>query len=412
MLIEGPAGTGKSRACLEKLHYCAIQHPGMRGLIVRKTHASLTGSGLVTFIEKVLHPLDRVRFFGGSADKPPAYIYPNGSQLLVGGLDKPSKIMSTEFDLIYVQEATEATEDDWESLTSRMRNGAMPYQQLLADCNPGPPTHWLNLRCERGRTVRLVSRHQDNPTITPEYLDLLGNLTGFRKARLFEGRWAAAEGLVYDFDAAVHLVDRFDVPASWRRLRAIDFGYTNPFVCHWWAVDPDGRMYLYRELYMSGTLVEDHAERIKALSTGERYAATVADHDAEDRATLQRRGVATTPAFKAITPGIQAVQARLKRAGDGKPRLFVLRDCLVERDEVLAEAKRPFSTAQEFDGYVWPKGADGKPVKEEPVKVDDHGMDTARYAVAWVDSLASVGAGAFLEYNRQLLAAQAAKGAR
>ena len=40
VLISGPAGTGKSRACLEKLHLMALLNPGMRGLMVRKTRSS------------------------------------------------------------------------------------------------------------------------------------------------------------------------------------------------------------------------------------------------------------------------------------------------------------------------------------------------------------------------------------
>ncbi|MDE2105869.1 MAG: phage terminase large subunit [Patescibacteria group bacterium] len=390
VLLAGPAGTGKSRACLEKLHLCALKYPGMRGLIVRKTHSSLTVSGLVTYRQKVLHPLDGVVFFGGSAVEPPAFRYPNGSTLLVGGMDKPSKIMSTEFDISYAQEATELFEADWESITTRLRNGMMPYQQLIADCNPDAPMHWLKRRADRGATLLLESRHEDNPSLTADYLAKLDALTGVRYQRLRLGRWAAAEGLVYEFDRAVHLIDRRELPKEWRRIRVVDFGYSNPFVCQWWAIDGDGRLYLYRELYRTQRLVEDHARDIARLSAGESYEATIADHDAEDRATLNRHGIATSPAHKAVSPGIQAVQKRLAVAGDGKPRLFVLRDALIGRDETLAESRKPYCTEQEFDSYVWPKGQDGKAVKEAPVKMDDHGMDALRYAVAYVDLVGPV----------------------
>jgi len=97
-----------------------------------------------------------------------------------------------------------------------------------------------------------------------------------------------------------HLTDRFDIPASWRGFRCIDFGYRNPFVCGWWAVDEDGRLYLYREIYMSQRTVRVHADRIKRLSTGERIAATVADHDASDRATLSENGIQTVAARKNV----------------------------------------------------------------------------------------------------------------
>jgi len=83
------------------------------------------------------------------------------------------------------------------------------------------------------------------------------------------------------------------------------------------------------------------------------------------------------------------VQERLKKAGDGRPRLFVFRDALVDADPALMAARKPYATVHEFDAYVWPKGQDGKPQKEVPVDEDNHGMDALRYIVAWADKLGS-----------------------
>jgi phage terminase large subunit len=378
ILIEGPAGTGKTRAILEKVNLCASKYPGIRALFVRKTRKSLTESVLVTFEEKVL-PSGSPILAGPTREHRNGYHYPNGSTIVVGGMDNPDRIMSTEYDIICSFESTELTEDDGEKITTRLRNGMMPYQQWIADCNPGAPTHWLNQRANAGKMHRILSRHKDNPTITQDYLNTLNDLTGARHSRLYKGLWAAQEGMVYDYDAAIHLINTITVPSSWTKFRIIDFGYTNPFVCQWWAQDPDDRIYRYREIYFTKRLVRDHAMLINQLSKGERFSATIADHDAEDRATLHAEGIHTIAAIKDISPGIQAVQQRLKIRGDGKPGLFLIRDSLVERDESLAEAKKPTCTEQEFDSYVWPKGMDGKPIKEAPVKVDDHGMDCVRY---------------------------------
>jgi len=371
--------------------------PGIRCLILRQTRESLTESALVTFERDVLspnHPLV-TRITRGSRQ---VYRYPNGSEIVVrglrqGGSDQAARVMSAEYDLIYVQEAIEIVEESWEALTTRLRNGRLPYQQLLADTNPDRPTHWLKRRCDAGRTLMLESRHEDNPRLwsentqswTPEgqrYLARLDNLTGPRKTRLRYGRWVQAEGVVYEgWDPAVHIIDRFDIPADWPRLLSVDFGYTHPFVAQWWAVDSDSRLYLYREIYHTKRLVEDHARQIVELSVQEPApCAVICDHDAEDRATLERHtGWATVPAMKDVAAGVQAVAARLKRQGDGKPRLFVLRDALVERDPERAEAKKPCCTAEEFDGYL----IDTK--KDRPVKVDDDGMDTLRYVVYSLD---------------------------
>jgi hypothetical protein len=161
--------------------------------------------------------------------------------------------------------------------------------------------------------TRLLSRHPDNPALWSggtwtdqgaKYIATLSRLTGARALRLLAGKWAATEGAVYpEYDANVHLIDPFPIPADWRRIRAIDFGYTNPLVCQWIAIDGDGRMYRYRELYRTKTLVSDAAAEILRLSAGETIEATIADHDAEDRATLHRAGIETIPAFKAVEQG-------------------------------------------------------------------------------------------------------------
>lgn len=398
LLISGPAGTGKSRGCLEKLHLCAAKYPGMSALMARKTLVSLTSTTLVTYTKRVLHPLDGVTFFGGSAQEPPHYRYPNGSRIVVGGMDKPSKIMSSDYDMIYIPEATELVEDDWESCTTRLRNWLMPYQQLMGDCNPGPPHHWLKKRADGGAIRMLESRHEDNPELFDDdgrltergadYIGKLDKLTGVRLLRLRKGIWAAAEGMVYAdvWDAAVHLIDRKPIARDWPRYWVVDFGFTNPFCWQQWAEDPDGRLYREREIYMTQRLVEDHCKEIlKVTKDDPKPRAVICDHDAEDRATFERHaGVKTTAAHKAVSPGIQAVASRMKRADDGRPRLILLRDSLVERDQARADAGSPTCTEEEVEGYVWDTSS-GRKKGEEPLKKDDHGMDCTRYMVAHLD---------------------------
>jgi phage terminase large subunit len=306
--------------------------------------------------------------------------------ILVRGLDKTSKIMSTDLDIAYVQEAIELDEDEWETLTTRMRNNVMPFQQLIADTNPDTPTHWIKQRANRGQLRMLESRHEENPTITPSYIAKLDALTGVRYKRLRLGLWVAAEGQVYEqWDPAVHMVDHFDVPPEWTRYIAVDFGYTNPFVAQWWAMDPDGRLYRYRELYHTQRLVEDHARQMHELSQGESIKAVICDHDAEGRATLEKYfGHGTTPAYKSVIDGIQEVQARLRRqAPDNRPRIMFMRDSLVERDSELDEKKLPCCTEEEMPEYVWDLRANRKQ-GEEPVKERDHGCDALRYCAMYV----------------------------
>lgn len=400
VVLEGPAGTGKSRAVLEKLHFCAIKYPGCRILIVRKTRESLSESILVTYEEKVLPPGDPIAE-GPNRHNRQFYEYPNGSVIIIAGLvshgmNQRTKVMSTEYDIIAAFEATEIPQSDWENLISRLRNWKIPFQQIIGECNPDVPTHWLHRRCDSGVTVVHYSRHEDNPELFRDgtwtmkgkiyILKILEALTGARKQRLRFGRRAAVEGTVYDFIPAIHMVKAHLIKPSWRRFRIIDFGYVAPFVCLWAAVDPDLAMYVYRQLYMTGRIVREHCKTIKEYSIGEHYEATLADHDAEDRATMAAEGIPTIAADKRLSMGIQAVQARLNPGSGRRPRLYVVEDCLIEEDPELKRTGRPTRVEQEFESYLWPKGADGIIRKEVPIDENNHGLDPVRYLANYLDN--------------------------
>jgi phage terminase large subunit len=396
--MDGPAGTGKTTAILELINALMDKYPGARALIVRKDRASMNETVLVTLESNVLgmhHP--SMVDAPGRANRE-TYDYPNGSTIVVGGLNRPEKTFSGEYDIVAVFEAIECDRNDVELLLRTLRhgkirpkwNGGRPFHRLVMDTNPGPDGHWLNRSDEW--LDRILSRHEDNPRMwdegrqewTPEGAEYIANLdalTGHRRERLRFGRWVSADGIVYpEFDKRIHMVN--EMPAGWRswpKYRAIDFGYNDPFVCQWWAVGDDA-MYLYRELYQSRRIVEDHARDIVRLSEGESFVTTVADHDKEDRETLARHGVPTSPAIKDIATGLDAVRERLKLSGNKTPRLYLLKGALVGRDQTLYDAKRPTCTEEEFDCYLWAKRVD-KTEKDLPVDRDNHGMDTMRYAV-------------------------------
>jgi len=401
VMLSGPYDTGKTLSALHKLNILMGMFPNARALMVRKTYKSLINSVVVTWERKVhnerigLDPTYPITKHGGS--KPEWYDYPNGSRIVLGGMDNPQKTLSAEYDFIYVSQAEELIEDEWQALTRAAsgRAGNMPYTQVMGDCNPDVPEHWI---LQRERINLYESRHEDNPTIferdefgelTGEYemgggsrMAALDAMTGVRYKRGRLGLWVGREGQVYEYDPAVHLINLKDCPLFVNRYRVVDFGFTNPFVCQWWGEDGDGRLYMYREIYMSQRTVKVHAEQINKLSEGERYALpSICDHDAEDRATLEENGIPTIPAIKSVRQGIDEVTERLKILRDGKPRLYICRDALAEADPAMKASRRPTSTEREFSGYVWPTVKTGRAADEKPVKSDDHGMDAMRYMV-------------------------------
>jgi PBSX family phage terminase large subunit len=449
VLISGPAGTGKSRACLEKIYMICMLTPNTRALILRKTLASLGSSALVTwrnYVVKEAIATGQVVYYGGSKEEPAQYRFKNGSSVTIGGLDKPSRIMSTEYDIIYVQEATEITLEDLEMINTRLRNWNISFQQLLMDCNPAGTKHPLKLRCNEGITRLIESRHEDNPRLfeecSPEtegaiaysgvpsgfvkvtergakYIAILDKLTGVRYQRLRLGRWVSAEGIVYEeFDPVVHVLawayddegERIPLPDEWERIWGIDWGYRNPFVCKWYAIGDDGEVYMYREIYMTGRTVGEHAQQIMDIVCPEKTitwydhmnkversrterewiepqpTAIIADHDLQARETFRKAtGLGTQPAIKDVSEGIDIHKDRLKvDPATGLARFYLMADCLVERDENLVQDLLPWRTEDEYSGYAWKVSTDGRKL-DEPVKKDDHGLDVDRYVSMYLD---------------------------
>src|ERR1017187_3733201 len=179
IIIAGCAGTGKSRACLQKCNLLLEKYPGIRGLMIRKTRKSMTQSCIVTFETEVLPYPDFIPFHGTDNQ----YNYPNGSIFAISGLDDPTKIYSSFWDFAYVNQAEELTEEEWVQVGSRLRNFKMsfkgvPWTQLMGDANPAQPNHWIVTRSAtidpvNGKhfTTFLESRHTDNPVYWDDKLN-------------------------------------------------------------------------------------------------------------------------------------------------------------------------------------------------------------------------------------------------
>ena len=397
LLLSGPAGTGKSRACLEKLHLCALKYPGMRGLIMRKTRESLSEAALVTYEDKVLHAYDPLHD-GPRRNFRQAYHYPNASEIVVGGLDKPGKIMSTEYDMIYVQEATELELADWLALTTRLRNNVMPYQQLIADCNPDAPTHWLWVRAQSQLITLLHSRHEDNPRLyrngdwTQEGRDYLatldrlgyvnvatGETEGTEYQRLRLGLWVQATGLIFgvwaDGPPDGNVTEAADYESGAGGLVwFVDDGYVGKrdAASGHWTADSHPRVFLLAQLRHDGTinvfyeddrvnvLSNDHIADVLALPYPLPEYAAVDKSAAELKGRLHAAGIYTRNSPSDVEESIKELRRALALDTNGRRRVQVHPRCTNLRAEMVS----------------YRRDANGK-----IVKAFDHSVDALRYGV-------------------------------
>lgn len=422
ILLEGPAGTGKSRGCGHLLFVLGEQFPGIRMLVVRETRASLTDSFMVTFEEQCV-PEGHEILQGATRMNRHSYQWRNGAELVCGGLDTPEKLYSTEWDVIVVQQAEETSEAAWAKLKTRVRprpGSAFNCRVMVADVNPDAPGHWLNQRAELGLTRRLVTTHKDNPAYWDRvndcptqagkpYLEALDALPPVIRDRLYLGKWVQSEGAVWEnWDPRIHLIDptfkedgTLDLsPLGLKSFfGAYDYGFVAPACLHVWGVDGERRIVCVAEVYRAKQGLEWWAERVVELEAEFGLQAIVCDPSAPKaietfndflvRGGFERLawGADNTKASRpgGDLAGLDLVRWGLCKDAAGIPRIRFLRHNLrAGRDDELQARRQPFSTPQEIPSYVFRKDAEGRVLRDQTDEgCADHGCDTTRYAASW-----------------------------
>jgi len=406
VILAGVADSGKTVVAILKAHAICGSVPCAQGAIVRKAYNSLVGTVVKSFI-RIIQPRQRgIQIFGG--EKPERFIYPNGSCIWMGGMDNPTRVLSSERDFIFVNQTEELTLNDWETLATRCsgRAAVVRHAQLFGDCNPSGSKHWIRSRATEGKLLLLVSRHQDNPTLFNRAGNLLDtedarrrmaaleNLSGVRRKRLLEGLWASAEGAVYDmFDSTIggsHVQER-DEKEFIRWFLALDQGYTNPQVNLLIGEDSDKRWHVAREFYVTGKLESEIVEQAKGWFLEKHCEIAACDEAAAGLiAALNNAGVNTKGGKGRILDGIYKIQDRLKVQGDGRSRLTVHPACI--------------NTINEFESYQW------KPEKDVPIDAHNHSLGCLRYLQdvlneptgAWTaEAVRQAVVGAPLDHQRQ-----------
>lgn len=381
MLLTGSAGGGKSRLAAEKVVGFCFKYPGAMAAMLRKTRNSMTNS-TVLFVERTIiagHP--RVRHFPSKR----RFEFANGSILAYGGManeEQREQIRSIGqqggLDIIWWEEATGFTEDDYNEGTARLRGTAAPWVQQILSTNPAHPHHWINRRMLKGGEAKTYfSSAKDNPANPASYQDSLDRLTGVARLRLRDGLWVQAEGAIYDEFSHEHHI-RMVRPADIDYYTVgVDEGYTNPAVALVIGHDNDGRAHIVEEFYQRRVTQETLVKVLVDLDERfDVYAFHVDSAAAGLIASMAAAGLPAFPADKRVNDGIQLIKAMLAIQDDGRPRLTVDPKCV--------------NTIGEFESYVWAEDRHGN-ATDKPVKDNDHSMDCARYDAVATQQVMSPG---------------------
>ena len=417
VLFEGPANTGKTRTVLEKCKMVMEDRSlrGVRQLWVRKTRKSLTQSVLVEWEQNVIprgHPCKVGNAHRGNRD----YYYNPATEceIVLGGMDNPDRIMSTQYDLIAFFEATEGELRDWEQLSTRARNkkirvgtkrngNPLFWHQMIADCNPGAEFHWLNQRALAGKMRRIKARHKDNPIFDEEDQAALDALSGSRRARLRDGLWVSEEGQIWDcWEPSKMMVYRDDF--LWNQndrsegyrfdwlFGSMDFGRRHAGVFQVWGV-LGSQMVMVAEVYKRERSIMWWADAIERQLDRWDLERIVAD--SEDLTAIEYLndrlgslgGKEEDPLVVGTKKGAGSRKQGFEQVYDSMlaGRILICHDALEEGPcEVSRRGYLPTCTAEEIPSFRWKPVKDGQRMKEDsdPSCTDD-GCFAMIYADRW-----------------------------
>lgn len=241
------------------------------------------------------------------------------------------------------------------------------------NCNPENPMHWFHqewiLKRRERNALYLHFTMQDNPSLTPAMIARYERLySGAFYTRFVEGKWIAAQGLVYPFMQETGRYCGEEVEPCGQYAVSCDYGTVNPASFGLWG-EKDGIWYRLREYYYDSKrdggmrTDEEHYSALCAL-VGERKVSCVAvDPSAASFIEVIRRHrrFAVRLAENHVVDGIRKVSTALKEG-----RIRICEGC---KDSI-----------REFSLYRWEDGSQ----RDAPVKENDHAMDDIRYFVATI----------------------------
>lgn len=368
----GARGGGKTWASSRKAIGGALRWPGIKILMIRREYDDMRNS----LIEPMLAILPQeIATYNGTLN---IIYFVNGSTIKFGnmpgyGAAVAGKYQGQEYDWIFMEEATQFTEQEFRGLGACLRGVNKIPKRFYLTCNPGGVGHHWVKRLFVSREFRngenpddycfikaTVEDNKDLMESSPDYVQALDLLPeDIRNAHRY-GDWDALAGTYFsEFRPELHTCKPFRIPDEWPRYRAFDYGL-DMFACLWIAVDFSGRCYVYREYCESDLVVSDAARVMRACTPPEeRVSFTIAPPDMWNRQKdsgknmaelFMQNGIGLLKASNSRIQGWLALKELMKLRKDGKPGLIIFSDCksLIEFLPALQhDTKNPSDCAKE-----------------------------------------------------------------
>ena len=419
ILYGGAAGGGKTKALIMDALFRCLRSPNTTAAIFRRTYQELEDTDVKEAMAS--YPEAIAKYNAGRHE----FKLVNGSKILFRHCESEAdrfKYSGIEIQFLYFDELTSFERVIYDFLKTRLRAkrslGVVPI--IRSASNPGNIGHgWVKKmfvdagpymsiqehevysetlhKRRKVRTQYIPALAMENPFITDDYIFELEQKPEALRRALLNGDWDSFEGQVFEEfvnDPAhyrdrlwTHVIDPFEIPADWPRFFSFDYGYSAPFACQWWAMDYQGRAYLYKEWYgckqgmadvglkltpvqiSDGILEREEAENRENISVLRVADPAIFDKSRGDSVADQmapgylgrHKGVVFNKGDHARIAGKMQVHERLRFDETGRPMMYIFSNC---KDWIRTVPNLPY---------------DDKKIEDVDTDAEDHEYDATRY---------------------------------
>lgn len=257
LVLKGGGGSGKSIFAGRKILERATSEPGHRVLVIRKVERTIRHSCFDQLKDQALtYYAEHVAYIPKGESSEMYIKLKNGSVIYFVGLDNPEKLKSIfDITMIWLEEASELAEGDFNQMDIRLRTDFPFYLQMIITFNPIAITHWLKKRFfdkpdPRARVHE--STYKDNRFLRQEAIE---TLEAFRERDEYYymvyclGQWGVVGRPVFNAKAVAERLTSVQ-EQGWKRRGFFEYTLEVDEVHirdYQWVDDPGGPITIYAE---------------------------------------------------------------------------------------------------------------------------------------------------------------------
>jgi phage terminase large subunit len=346
---QGGSRSSKTYSLCQLLLYLALCAP-LSISVVRKSLPSLKSSVMKDFFEVLkYHNIYNEQYHNKTEN---SYSLGNGSEIHFFSVDDEQKIRGRKHNILFLNEANELTFEIFNQLVLRCSG------EVFLDFNPSDSEHWIYdlLADQKQKSILIKSTYKDNPFLPKDQIDYIENLINVDHNYYLV--YALGERPVSETRIYSHFKKFVDVPEYQSGVCfGLDIGFNHPtsLVKTFFS---GSKVYVQELVYESKLTTPDLIGKMNALlSDSERLKTIYVDSARPDVIEeLNRAGFKAEPASKNVKDGITYIKSL---------EVYLHIDSL----NLWKESKL----------YSWQ--SKGNIILDEPIKLNDDGMDSIRYSL-------------------------------